>query len=107
MAALQLRQALCRLGYAITDERVARDGRRCYVVLRAEPGKADYSLKQLIVGPVLLERMPEELAPYAAFRLRVAQKALAGASASEDRAQQAPLEQEIAIWKEVCACLQQ
>ena len=107
VAAPRLRQALCRLGYAVTDERVARDGRRCYVVLRAEPGKADYSLEQLIVGPVLLERMPEELAPYAAFRLRVAQKALAGASASEDRAQQAPLEQEIAIWKEVCACLQQ
>ena len=61
---------------------------------------------QLIVGPVLLERMPGELAPYAAFRLRVARKALAGASVSEDPAQQAPLEQEIAIWEEVCACLQ-
>ena len=106
VAAPQLRQALCRLGYVITDERVVQDGRRCYIILRAEPGKANYGLKQLIVGPVLLERMPGELAPYAAFRLRVARKALAGASVSEDPAQQAPLEQEIAIWEEVCACLQ-
>ena len=75
-------------------------------VLRAEPGKADYSLKQLIVGPVLLERMPEELAPYAAFRLRVAKKALTGALVSEDDSQRAPLEQEVAIWEEVFSCLQ-
>lgn len=106
VAAPQLREALSRLGYAITDERVALDGRRCYVVIQAEPGKSDYSLKQLTVGPVLLERLPEALTPYAAFRLRVARKALAGASASEDQAQQALLRQEIAIWEEVFACLQ-
>ena len=105
VAAPQLRETLCRLDYAITDERVVQDGRRCYVILRAEPGKADYGLKQRIVGPVLLERLPAELAPYAAFRLRVARKALAGASVSSDEAQQVPLEQEIAIWEEVCACL--
>ncbi len=106
VAAPQLREALSRLDYAITDERVARDGRRCYVVIQAEPGKADYSLKQLTVGPVLLSRMPEELKPYAAFRLRVAQQALSGALTSDDSAQREPLEREIAIWEEVCACLQ-
>jgi hypothetical protein len=73
--------------------------------LLAEPGRADYSLKERIVGPVLLARMPEELAPYAEFRLRVAKKALTGAVASADEAQRAPLEREIAIWEEVCACL--
>ena len=106
VAATQLREALCRLDYAIADEHVVRDGRRCYVILRAEPGKADYSLKQKMVGPVLLARMPEELAPYAAFRLRVAKKALSGAAASGDRSQQIPLEREIEIWEEVWACLQ-
>lgn len=106
VAAAQLREALCKLDYAITDERVVRDGRRCYVIMRAEPGKADYSLKQKMVGPVLLARMPEELAPYAAFRLRVAKKALSGAAASGDRSQQIPLEREIEIWEEVWACLQ-
>ena len=107
VAAQQLRKVLCLLGYAITDERVVQDGRRCYIVMQAEPGIADYGLKELVVGPVLLARLPSELKPYAAFRLRVAKKALAGAAASVDRSQQAPLEQEIAIWEEVCACLQQ
>ena len=106
VAAPQLREALCRLGYAITDERIAQDGRRCYVIIQAEPGKADYNLKQLAVGPVLLERLPEELKPYAQFRLRVAKKALKGAAASDDKAKRVPLEQEITIWEEVCACLQ-
>ena len=105
VAAPRLRLELSRLGYAIADERVALDGRRCYVVIAAEPGESRYNLKQLTVGPVLLERMPEALTPYAAFRLRVAKKALAGASRSEDAAQQASLEREIAIWEEVCACL--
>ena len=53
-----------------------------------------------------LERLPEELKPYAQFRLRVAKKALNGAAASDDKAKRVPLEQEIAIWEEVCACLQ-
>ena len=106
VAAPQLRRALCDLDYAVTDEQVVQDGRRCYVVIQAEPGKADYSLKQLTVGPVLLARMPRALEPYAAFRLRVARKALAGALASEDDSQRAPLERELAIWEEVWACLQ-
>ena len=105
VAAPQLRGELSRLGYAITDEHIARDGRRCYVIIVAQPGKSDYGLKQRIVGPVLLERMPAELAPYAKFRLRVAKKALEGAESSRDGAQIAPLRQEIEIWEEVCACL--
>ena len=49
--------------------------------------------------------MPDELLPYARFRLRVAKKALSGALASGDDRQIAPLEQEAAIWEEVLACL--
>lgn len=106
VAAPQLRRTLCGVDYAVTDEQVVQDGRRCYVVIQAEPGKADYSPKQLIIGPVLLERMPRALEPYAAFRLRVAKKALAGALASEDDSQRTPLEREIALWEEVWSCLQ-
>ncbi|MDO4868023.1 MAG: class I SAM-dependent methyltransferase [Clostridia bacterium] len=105
VAAPELRKTLCEIGYAIVDERVVQDGRRCYVILAAEPGKADYGLKERVVGPVLLERMPDELLPYARFRLRVAKKALAGALASGDDGQIAPLEREAAIWEEVLACL--
>ena len=69
------------------------------------PGKSDYGLKEHVVGPVLLKRLPPELAPYARFRLRVAKKALDGARVSGDAAQIAPLAEEIAIWEEVLACL--
>lgn len=106
VAAPQLRSTLAENGYAIYDERVVQDGRRNYVILCARPGKADYSLKQTVVGPVLLEKLPPELTPYAQFRLRVAKKALSGAAASGDAAQTEPLEWEIAIWEEVLTCLQ-
>ena len=106
VAAPELRETLCEVGYAIVDERVVQDGRRCYVIIVAEPGKADYGLKERMVGPVLLERMPGELLPYARFRLRVAKKALSGARVSGDDAQIEPLEREAAVWEEVLECLQ-
>lgn len=105
VAAPQLRGALSECGYAIVDERVVQDGRRNYVIIAAEPGESAFTEKQRIVGPVLLERLPDELTPYARFRLRVAKKALAGAAESGDETQTAPLEAEISIWEEVLACL--
>ncbi len=105
VAAPQLRATLCAQGYAIYDERVVQDGRRLYVVIAAKPGQATCDERELIVGPVLLERKPLELMPYAQFRLRVARKALKGASAAGDAAQARPLEREIAIWEEVATCL--
>lgn len=105
VAAPQLRNALCQCGYVITDERIAADGRRNYIAIQAEPGQSDYSLKERVVGPVLLRRLPPELSPYAQFRLRVAKKAFEGARTSTDRASASRLEEEIAIWEEVLACL--
>lgn len=105
VAAYELRRALMECGYRICDERVAPDGRRNYVVIAAEPGKAHYDEKELTVGPVLLRDLPQSLAPYAAFRLRVARKALSGAEHGEDIHQIASLNREIAIWEEVMACL--
>ena len=105
VAAPELRAALCACGYEINDERVVRDDRRLYVIIAARPGEAKYDRRQLTVGPVLLERLPEELEPYAQFRCRVAKKALEGASASGDPAQAAPLEAELLIWEEVLSCL--
>ena len=105
VGAPQLRQTLVDIGYAIDDEAVVRDGRRFYVILRAQPGKTDYSLIQRTVGPILLEKRPESLLPYARFRLRVANKALVGARASGDEAQIEPLALEARIWEEVLQCL--
>jgi len=106
VAAAELRVALCQCGYAIYDEHIVQDGRRCYVIMAAMVGKADYDLKQLTVGPVLLERMPDELIPYAFFRSRVVKKALLGALASNDARQIQLLDREASIWEEVLSCLQ-
>jgi len=106
VAAPELRKVLSEQGYRITDERVAPDGRRNYIIIVAEPGASEYDERQLTVGPVLLEKMPDALLPYAQFRLNVAQKALKGAINGGDNRQKAMLETEIDIWKDVCACLQ-
>ena len=58
-----------------------------------------------IIDPKLLERMPDELLPYAQFRLRVAKKALSGAEAGGDGEQARALGREMEIWEEVLACL--
>lgn len=105
VAARELRRALMELGYRITDETIAPDGRRNYVVIAAEPGESRYTEKELTVGPVLLQKMPDALHPYAAFYLRVAQKALDGAERGGDAAQIDALKREIHIWEEVAQCL--
>ena len=105
VAAFELRKALMTSGYRIYDERVAPDGRRHYPIIAAEPGDAHYDERALTVGPVLLETLPETLAPYAAFRLRVAKRAMEGSVRGGDAAQTAALEREIAIWEEVLGCL--
>ena len=103
----ELRRALMDSDYHIVDERVAQAGGRNYVVIAAEPGRAVYDERQLTVGPVLLRDMPASLAPYAAFRLRVAKKALSGAERGGDGPQAEALRREIWIWEEVQACLSQ
>ena len=55
--------------------------------------------------PVLLRRKPESLRPYAAFRIRVAKKALAGARAGGDAEQALAIERELSIWEGVYECL--
>lgn len=101
----ELRERLSKAGYVLTDERIVRDGRRLYVIMEAVPGKSNYDVRALHVGPVLLEKRPEELKDYAAFRLRVARKALEGAERGGDGITAASLRDEIAIWEDVEACL--
>lgn len=101
----ELRRRLAAAGYRLTDERIVRDGRRLYVIMEAQPGKAEYDERELHVGPILLRRKPEELSDYAAFRLRVARKALDGARQGGEAAVISELEREIAIWEEAEAWL--
>lgn len=93
----ELREFLMHNDYVIADERIARAGGRHYVIIAAEPGHAEYSLMQLMCGPVILQRGGDELITFADFRIKVAQKALKGAQGGDgERAKQ--LEEEIAMW---------
>ena len=58
-----VRETLGEIGYHIDEERLARAGGRFYIVIRALPGGARYTEKELLLGPALLgDRSPEWLA---------------------------------------------
>ena len=105
VALASLRRRLNKSGWRIVDEDLVRYGRRIYPILVATEGEQRLSELQAEAGPVLLERRPPLLADYAAFRLRVARKALSGAQQGGDAESMNELRREIAAWEEVEACL--
>lgn len=105
VAAPYLRGRLNACGYRISREALVRDGRRIYIIIEAAEGCQALTDMEIEVGPVFLKEKPALLKDYAAFRLRVARKALAGAENGSDPANVAALKKEIAIWEEVDACL--
>ena len=105
VAAPELRSRMNACGWRISDEQLARDGRRIYLILAAERGNQPLDEKQTEVGPILLRNRPSLLKDYAQFRLRVDRKALEGARAGSDAAIVAELEKRISIWEDVERCL--
>ena len=101
VGAPELRKSLAQNGFRITDERIVRAARRWYVLISAKEGRAEYSPEERIVGPCLLQKGGEILKQYGEFRLRVAEKALAGALKSEN-AETEELRREAAVWKGIC-----
>lgn len=101
----ELRARLSAAGYALTDERIVRDGRRLYVLMEARPGKSEYDFREKLVGPVLLKERPALLRDLAAFYIRVARKALAGAEAGNEEQTARQLRRELEIWEDVERCL--
>ena len=99
VAAPELRARLQAARFRITNEVIARDGRRLYVIIAAEAGEMRLTPEETEVGPVLLRRRPPLLSDYAAFRLRVAGKALQGARRGHGDA--AAFEREISIWEAI------
>ncbi|CAM2759102.1 tRNA (adenine(22)-N(1))-methyltransferase [Salinicoccus roseus] len=51
-----IRKVLASSSYRIIDETVIRIGRHFYEIIVAEPGSSNYDEKQLIFGPILLEK---------------------------------------------------
>ena len=99
-----LRSELTRMGFAICDEMIVRAGGRFYVAMAAEPGRAVYTEKELLAGPVLLKKRPDAFEGYIRFRLRVQRKAYEGAVKGGSENAEA-LAHEIALWEEIEQCL--
>ena len=101
VASEQLRRALCRLGWRISDERLVRDGRRIYPIIVAVEGRQELTDAEAIIGPVLMRMHTMELADYRAFKLRVLTRALVGARGGADLHTAAQIEREMRMWKEL------
>ncbi len=69
-----VRRTLIELHYRIEMEQIARASGRMYVVMRAEPGLEDYSEKQLLLGPRLLETVQEHYPAYITWRIGAARR---------------------------------
>ena len=102
VAAAEVRQTLCEIGYRIDDERLVEAAGRFYTIISAIPGQAEYDERELMVGPVILRTRPQALNAYAAFKVRVAKKALEGAQKSQRSIQQAFID-EIRVWETLTA----
>lgn len=72
----KVREVLHRIGYGIAKESIARSGGRFYVILKALPGDAVYSEKELLLGPCLIRERPALFKDYLLWRQRVAYAAL-------------------------------
>ena len=67
-----VRQTLAELGYRIDREEIAYAAGRFYVVLRASPGMESMGERQLLLGPRLMESVPEHYQAYLTWRVGVA-----------------------------------
>ena len=63
-----VRQTLMQIGYAITAECIVRAKGRFYVLMRAEPGNAHYTERELYLGPALLDNPPPLWQDYLRWR---------------------------------------
>lgn len=72
-----LRTALSRMGYTITQELVLRESGRFYTVIQAKPGQADYTVRELFIGPKLRGTQSAKVSDYLLWRSKVMQAASA------------------------------
>lgn len=77
----RLRRYLMEAGFVIEAERLAREGGRFYVVLRARAGQAACSEKELLLGPCLLAERPEDFEAYVRWRIGCAREVRGDAQA--------------------------
>ncbi|MBQ6999403.1 MAG: SAM-dependent methyltransferase [Clostridia bacterium] len=92
VAAAELREYLCKNGYDIFKEHLAREESKFYNILCVKKGECEYSAKDILVGKI--DADDENYADYIAFHKNVIEKIIAGLEKSSGK------EVEIAMYKE-------
>lgn len=94
-----LRLALCENGFRITDEAVAREGKRFYVIICAAKGQMQLDETELFAGPILLKSSDKEVRAYYAVRLETAEKLVREVESAGSERNLKELKKETEIWK--------
>lgn len=99
-----LRTFLLEQGFAITDEAICQEEGRFYPIVQAKAGAmAQLSYKELLFGPILLQKKQPELLAYVQHRQRVLANKMQGRVFTEGANEM----QEMQAIREVCQWLQQ
>ena len=101
VAAPELRARLQAARFRITNEVIARDGRRLYVIIAAEAGEMRLTPEETEVGPVLLRRRPAACFPTTRGLPACAWRAKALQGARRGHGDAAAFEREISIWEAI------
>lgn len=73
-----IREAVCRIGYHLEAEEPCFSAGRFYLVLRARPGAAELTPREIRLGGPLFESASDHLIPYLSRRRDVLQEKLKG-----------------------------
>lgn len=65
-----LRETLVRIGLKIEDETLVSDMGRIYSVIKAVPGKAEYTPLEIVAGPAIIKKKGEHFPEYAKRLIR-------------------------------------
>ena len=78
-----IREAVCRIGYHLDREEPCYCAGRFYLVLRARPGAADLSPREIRLGGPLFDSASDQLIPYLIHRRDVLDEKLQGLLTAE------------------------
>ena len=60
----KVRKEICKLGFYISDEKLVKDKNIIYPVIRFKRGRKHYSRKELLFGPILLDKKESLFSEY-------------------------------------------
>ena len=95
-----IREAICRIGYHLDREEPCFCAGRFYLVLRARPGAAEMTPREIRLGGPLFDSASDQLIPYLSRRRDVLREKLSGLESAgrPDEEQIAGLREDIAFY---------